>query len=88
VVKPLPSYPALPIAERIRHALEEAGGSLTYDALAHKVFPPTEYPRAWNYATGGGPPGCFMALSAALRRHGFRCYSSGPGPGQRTVSLR
>lgn len=77
-----------PIRERILDALTSNGGSMAYDKLAYEVFPPDDYPRAWNYPPSGGPPGCFMALSAAIRRHGFRCWSSGPGPGQRTVSLK
>lgn len=77
-----------PIRERIHAALVEAGGKLAYDRLAYKVFPPNDYPRAWNYSVNGGPPGCYMALTAALRRHGFCCYYNGPGPGQRMVSLR
>lgn len=76
-----------PIRDRIHSALTAAGGSLTYIELARSVFPSNDYPRAWECASHGGPPGCFMALSAAIRRHGFRCYSPGPGPGQRVVSL-
>lgn len=44
---------------------------IDYRNLAHKVFPIEEYPRSWRYKSGGGPPGCFMALTAALRRLGY-----------------
>ena len=61
-----------PIADRISEAL--ATGPLPYVDLARRVFPPLEMPRAWRYASQGGPPGCYMALSSAIRRHGFRTW--------------
>jgi hypothetical protein len=61
------------IKDRIIAALREHGecGFLPYHALAEHVFPRKEYPRAWNYPTRGGPPGCYMVLSRAIREHGF-----------------
>lgn len=58
-----------PIIERIRAAFEPGEVKLKYHELAYRVFPPDQYPRSWNYSSNGGPPGCYMALSAALRRH-------------------
>lgn len=60
----------VPIRDRIALALK--GGPLNYWDLARAVFPEADFPRAWRYPTRGGPPGCLMALSSALRRHGFR----------------
>lgn len=58
------------IQQRIQRALRQAGGRMPYDDLARVVFPPEAYPNAFRHARGGGPPGCFMALSRALRRMG------------------
>lgn len=74
-----------PILERIDAAL--AKGPISYAALAHAVFPDDQFPRAWRYATGGGPPGCYMALSAALRRGGYH-RGGGLGPGNEKVYPR
>jgi hypothetical protein len=64
-----------PIAVRIaRYLLEQrAAGEFTvhFVDLEHAVFPVEHFPRAGNYSSNGGPPGCRMALSAAIRRHGF-----------------
>lgn len=57
------------IDKRIDIALN--GDPLEYRDLAFLVFPPDKYPKAWNYSRNGGPPGCYMALSAAIRRYGF-----------------
>lgn len=56
--------------ERIRQIYDD--GERSYHALMLAVFPPEECPRAWNYKTGGGPPGCVMVFGAALRRAGLR----------------
>lgn len=72
------------IAERIDQAIAvraDAFGEVPYDILALAVFPRDEYPRAWNYSSNGGPPGCYMALSSAIRRYGFRqSFRGGPQP--------
>lgn len=44
---------------------------IDYHVLMDLVFPVADYPRAWRYATGGGPPGCAMAFGAGLRRCGL-----------------
>jgi hypothetical protein len=56
-----------PIKERILRAYRHG---IEYHELARLVFPEADYPRAFNGATKGGPPGCYMALSKALRELG------------------
>jgi len=56
-----------PIEQRIRKAMR-GRIQMPYHQLMQAVFPENAYPRAYNYATGGGPPGCAMAFNAALRR--------------------
>ena len=73
----------LSLPERIDAAL--AGKPMDSDALAHKLWPVEDHPRAWKIACGGGPPGLVMALGAALRRGGFKVDVNGPGPGCRVV---
>lgn len=69
-----------PIRERILSALESNGGRMQYWHLAKAVFPQDQYPRAWGSPNRGGPPGCYMALSRAIDRHGFRIdYPDGAG---------
>lgn len=58
-----------PIIDRIRAAFQSGETKISYQALAYRVFPPEQFPRAWRYSSNGGPPGCYMALSAALRRY-------------------
>jgi hypothetical protein len=60
-----------PIKDRIAASIRRHGGFIQYHALAEEVFPRDQFPRAWNYPTRGGPPGCYMALSRAISRHGF-----------------
>lgn len=72
----------LPIKDRIINAIRAAGGSIGYYDLARRVFPEDRYPRAFERPTRGGPPGCYMALSRALDRHGFSIrYSDMKGAG-------
>ncbi|QFT69582.1 hypothetical protein FIU93_22545 [Labrenzia sp. THAF35] len=59
------------IKDRIVAALKSNGGFMLYYDLARVVFPKEHYPNAWNYPTRGGPPGCYMVLSRAIREHGF-----------------
>lgn len=59
-----------PIADRIAAAMKKAAGRMPFKDLAWEVFPHADYPRAWRGAAHGGPPGCYMVLSAALRRSG------------------
>ena len=71
------------IGERIDEALN--GRSMSFFDLAMILYPDR---KSWRYQSNGGPPGCFMALSAALRRNGFEVRSKGPGPGERIVIPR
>lgn len=66
------SRPA-PIKDRICRAIRLHGqsGFIQYYDLAKHVFPKDQFPRAWNYPTRGGPPGCYMVLSRAIREHEF-----------------
>lgn len=59
-----------PIKGRIEEVL--AGGKTDYHALARLIFPDDITPRAWRYSSNGGPPGCYMALSRAIREMGLR----------------
>lgn len=57
------------LQDRIRAALSAAPGRrLLYHDLALAVYPTKDYPRAWHYASHGGPPGCYMTLTQTLRR--------------------
>ena len=58
-----------PIATRIRAAMKGRTVAPYYDVM-EAVFPSSDYPRAWRYAAGGGPPGCAMAFGAAVARMG------------------
>lgn len=71
------------LVEKIDRVLN--GRSMTYYDLARSLF---KDPRSWRYSSNGGPPGCFMTLSAALRRGRFTVIVKGPGPGQRIVCPR
>jgi hypothetical protein len=62
------------IKDRITAALKENGGRMPYWKLADAVFPTDQYPRAWERPTRGGPPGCYMVLSRAIREHGFSMH--------------
>lgn len=66
----------VPLKERILTALEKAGGSMPRHDLMRAVFPPDEYPKAWNYQANGGPPGCAMPFGRAVREMGCRQWGS------------
>ncbi|MFW6027182.1 MAG: hypothetical protein ACOC91_00085 [bacterium] len=68
------------IIDRIRAAFGPEERELHFDDLARRIFPDS---KSWRYAAHGGPPGCYMTLSAALRRHGIG--ERWDGPGQRFV---
>lgn len=68
------------IKDRIMTALQNNGGRLVYWKLAEEVFPKDQYPRAWNYPTRGGPPGCYMVLSRAIREHDFGTHFDSDAP--------
>ena len=59
----------VPIEQRIRKAMDGHLQQRYYDIMV-EVFPTSQYPRAWNYSSNGGPPGCAMAFNAAIRRMG------------------
>lgn len=61
-----------PIVQRLCEAFGPDDFELSYGDLAVRVFPPDDYPRSWRNATQGGPPGCYIALSAAIRRYGIQ----------------
>lgn len=70
-----------PIKERIRRAYLGARkvghdwGDETardYREVIYATFPESDYPRAWRHSSNGGPPGCAMAFSRAVREMGGR----------------
>lgn len=64
--KPKPKRKTLP--ERIREAfVPDEDGYMRYPDLAWAVYPDD---RSHRYQQNGGPPGCYMTLSAGLRRMG------------------
>jgi hypothetical protein len=65
------------ILHRIRAAFRDGEHELSYHELALRVFPGEQFPRAWRYSSNGGPPGCYMALSAALTRFSIHSYFDG-----------
>lgn len=72
------------LPERIDAILAEHGGRMSYFDLAVALWPGRDSHR---YSCNGGPPGCYMTLSAGLRRGGF--YVSSPvGSGNREVFAR
>jgi hypothetical protein len=73
-----------PIKDRITDALKANGGRMQYYHLARAVFPRDQYPRAFSHPTKGGPPGCYMALSRAIDKHGFKLRFD-PDPRSRVV---
>ncbi|TDQ63621.1 hypothetical protein ATL17_1628 [Maritalea mobilis] len=78
------------IKDRIVDALTQHGngGFLVYHELAKLVFPKDKYPNAWNHPARGGPPGCYMVLSRAIREHGFYIsYEDAPAVVYATVGL-
>lgn len=57
-----------PLADRIQEALVAAGGSMSFYHLAVQLYPER---KSHRYQQNGGPPGCYMALSAGITRGGF-----------------
>ncbi len=58
------------IKDRIRKHYKQG---IHYYILLGLVFPRKDYPKAFNGAHKGGPPGCAMAFGRALREmDGFR----------------
>jgi len=72
------------LVHRIDIAL--AGQPMSFAGLAEALYPNR---KSWRCSSHGGPPGAFMALSAALRRGGFHVsLSAKPGPQNRMVYPR
>lgn len=77
------------VADRIDAALKRHGGGMPFYDLAIELYGDREkYPRAFRYSSNGGPPGCYMALSAAIRRYGYGEAWRGIGPGNRIIYPR
>ncbi len=53
---------------RITAALKANGGKMKYAELRDATFPTDQYPRAFNYQSNGGPPGCQMAFARAMKQ--------------------
>mgnify|MGYP000415691863 CR=1 FL=1 len=69
------------LPERIDAALD--GKPMAFQALARALYPDE---KSWRYQRNGGPPGCYMALSAAIRRGKFPIDWNSPS--DRTVYPR
>ena len=74
----------IPIKDRMISAIRANGGRMKYYALARAVFPDDQYPHAFSGPARGGPPGCYMVLSRAIREHGFH-MAFDPDPKSRVV---
>lgn len=72
------------LPDRIDDLLRNNGSMSFYD-LAYALYPDG---KSWRYQQNGGPPGCFMALSAGIRRGNFHTTARGVGPGHRIVHPR
>ena len=58
----------LNLGARIEATLIRNGGEMRFGDLAVELWPAR---KSHSYRTEGGPPGCYMALSAGLKRYGF-----------------
>lgn len=77
-----------PLESRIVDALQAAGGSIEYYALAEKLWPIAQHPKAWRGATKGGPHGWAMPLGRALNElHQSQIVHDGRLSSRRTVRL-
>jgi len=72
------------LPERIDDILFDSG-RMSFHDLAMALYPDK---KSWRYQQNGGPPGCYMALSAALRRGKFYVDYTSIGPGRRMVYAR
>lgn len=61
--------------DRIVSAFRDGEHTLSFHELARRLYPDD---KSWRYQKNGGPPGCYMALSAAIRRHGIGEIYVGP----------
>lgn len=73
------------LPERMDDAINEYGGPIPLGRLEDVLYPD---PRSHRYSSNGGPPGCRMAVSAAIRRGGFRVRHEGGTWGNQLVLPR
>lgn len=59
------------IAQRIEHAFLEGERAVRFSVLAERLYPDKQ---SWRYSANGGPPGCYISLASALRRHKIKDY--------------
>jgi hypothetical protein len=71
------------LIERIDDALKP--GRMSFYDLARMLYPDSKSHRCQS---NGGPPGCYMALSMAVRRGGFSETWREPGPQNRFIYPR
>lgn len=81
------------LKDRIRTALAGSMGMrMVYADLAYKVFPQEHFPNAFRYQSNGGPPGCYMALSRAIREMRdageVQYWRTDVGPGHWHIQLK
>lgn len=77
-----------PLESRIVETLKTAGGRLEYYALAEKLWPFAENPKAWRGATKGGPHGWAMPMGRALNKLAQRkIVHDGRMASRRTIDL-
>lgn len=72
------------LPDRIDAILAKHGGPMSYHDLACILWPTRE---SHAYSSNGGPPGCYMSLSAGLRRGKFS-VDGRLGAGNRMVHPR
>lgn len=60
------------LKDRIAKVLSDHGAAVSFQDLAWEVYKDSE--TAWRSASHGGPPGCYMTLSATIRRNRFSDY--------------
>lgn len=58
------------------------------DDLEAALWPAEQFPRAHRYSSNGGPPGCRMTSSAALRRGNYPTERPSPCVGATLVYRR
>lgn len=57
-----------PLQTKVIEALASNNNRLEYQELMHLIWPPAEFPKAYNYSANGGPPGVSMSLGRVLRQ--------------------
>lgn len=73
---PLPPAPKgaadVNMRERIHAAFSDGAVLLDRQMLAYRLWPPSEHPGAWRYASHCGPPAWVRTLGAAMKRYDLR----------------